>query len=250
MREIKVIGIIPARYDSTRLPGKPLADINGKSMVYRVVEQARKSRSLDNVIVATDSSLIEQHLIGNNVSVVMTGSGIRTGTDRCYEASKNIDCDIILNIQGDEPLLDPATIDSLVNELINCKEAVCSTPVYRIRNRADADNKNVVKAVMDKNGFALYFSRSRIPLDFKGEPDYYKHIGIYAYRKDFLKTFVLLESTRLERAESLEQLRIIENGYKIKCVEVISESVGVDTEEDLEKVRKIITERENEIKNT
>jgi 3-deoxy-manno-octulosonate cytidylyltransferase (CMP-KDO synthetase) len=242
--------VIPARYQSTRLPGKPLADIIGKSMVLRVAEQAMKSRMLSEVIVATDSKLIEEHLKNKGVRVVMTDPEIRTGTDRCFEAAKDIDYDILVNIQGDEPLLDPLTIDRLVEGLLDSDDAVCSTPVIKIKNSDAADNKNVVKVVMDSKNYAMYFSRSRIPSDFRNEPVYYKHIGLYAYRKDFLKTFVKSESTRLELSESLEQLRILENGYKIKCVEVDKDSLGVDTMEDLEKVRKIIKERESQIENS
>jgi len=244
MHRLKVIGVIPARYDSTRLPGKPLKDINGKSMIVRVAEQAMKSRILDDVIVATDSELIKTHLTERGIKVCMTGSDIRSGTDRCYEAAKGIACDIIVNIQGDEPLLDPDVIDKVVDGLIRAEDAVCCTPVIKIGTDGDPDSRNAVKAVMDNNFYALYFSRSRIPLNFRSEPVYYKHIGLYAYRSGFLKTFVKLPSTTLETAESLEQLRILENGYRIKCVEVYTETAGVDTQEDLEKVRKIITDKE------
>ncbi len=244
MRKPVVIGVIPARYHSTRLPGKPLSDISGKTMIVRVAEQAMKCTSLDMVIVATDSSIIEEHLKESNIRAVMTGQDIRTGTDRCYEAVKDLDCDVVVNIQGDEPLLDPLVIDQLVEELIDSPAAVCSTPVKRISDPAETDSRNVVKAVMDINCYALYFSRSRIPLNFRDEPVYYKHIGIYAYRKEFLKTFVNSDSTKLELSESLEQLRILENGHRIKCVEVTGEFIGVDTPEDLEKVRDIIKKRE------
>ncbi len=245
MREQRVIGVIPARYSSTRLPGKPLADIRGKSMVLRVVEQAERAKLLNEVIVATDDKRIFDHLTLFGKKAVMTDPDIRTGTDRCYEAVKDLNSDIIVNIQGDEPLLDPETIDSLISALADSPEAVCSTPVKKITAETEIDNPNIVKTVTDKNMFALYFSRSRIPFNRNDHDNYYKHIGIYAYRSDFLKTFIGLESTMLEKSESLEQLRILENGFKIKCVEVFNDSTGVDTPEDLDKVRKIITEREN-----
>lgn len=250
MLRLKAIGVIPARYDSTRLPGKPLKDINGKSMIVRVAEQAAKSRILDDVIVATDSELIKNHLTERGIKVCMTGSDIRSGTDRCYEAVKNVDCDIVVNIQGDEPLLDPDVIDRVVDELIRTESAVCCTPVIKIGTDGDPDSKNTVKVVMNNELCALYFSRSRIPNNFRSEPVYYKHIGLYAYRSSFLKTFVKLPSTTLETAESLEQLRILENGYRIKCVEVFMETAGVDTQEDLDKVRRIITDKEGRVGNT
>jgi len=245
MRDLRVIGVIPARYSSTRLPGKPLEDINGKSMILRVVEQAERSKMINEVIVATDDKRIFDHLKYFGKTAVMTDPEIRTGTDRCYEAVKDLKADIIVNIQGDEPLLDPETIDSLISVLTNSTEAVCSTPIKKITAEQDIDNSNIVKAVFDKNMYALYFSRSRIPYNRNYTGNYYKHIGIYAYRSDFLKTFIGLESTMLEKCESLEQLRMLENCYKIKCVEVFTDSTGVDTPEDLNKVRKIISEREN-----
>jgi len=245
MRDLRVIGVIPARYSSTRLPGKPLEDINGKSMILRVVEQAERSKLINEVIVATDDKRIFDHLKYFGKTAVMTDPEIRTGTDRCYEAVKDLKADIIVNIQGDEPLLDPDTVDSLITALIQSESAVCSTPVKLINDAQEIDNHNVVKAVFDKNMYALYFSRSRIPFNRNVHEMYYKHIGIYAYRQDFLKTFIALESTMLEKSESLEQLRMLENGYKIKCVEVFKDSKGVDTPEDLSIVRKIISEREN-----
>lgn len=241
----KVIGVIPARFASTRFPGKPLADINGKSMILRVVEQAEKCRLLDSVITATDDIRILDHLKSFGKTAVMTDPETRTGTDRCFEAVKGLKYDIIVNIQGDEPLLDPDTVDSLITALIQSESAVCSTPVKLINDAQEIDNHNVVKAVFDKNMYALYFSRSRIPFNRNINESYYKHVGIYAYKAEFLKTFIGLESTMLEKSESLEQLRILENGFKIKCVEISEDSIGVDTLNDLEKVRKIISEREN-----
>ncbi|MBN2856886.1 MAG: 3-deoxy-manno-octulosonate cytidylyltransferase [Candidatus Delongbacteria bacterium] len=239
MHKPKTAGVIPARYSSVRLPGKPLKMINGKSMIMRVVEQAEKSQMLDDVIVATDDKRIFDHIVEHGKKAVMTDVSIRTGTDRCFAAVKDSDYDIIVNIQGDEPLLNPATVDALVKGLLEDDLSVCATPVKKVSGTEAAGNVNLVKAVVDNNGHAMYFSRSPIPFSKDDEPEFYKHIGIYAYRADFLKTFVNMESTSLERSESLEQLRILQNGFKIRCIEVNDDSIGVDTPQDLEKVNGI-----------
>ncbi|MFO7811323.1 MAG: 3-deoxy-manno-octulosonate cytidylyltransferase [Candidatus Delongbacteria bacterium] len=244
----RAMGIIPARYDSVRLPGKPLKLINGKTMILRVVEQAEKSKMLSGILVATDDKRIFDHLTSFGKKVVMTKKNIRTGTDRCYEAVKGIDCDIVVNIQGDEPLIDPDLIDRLIMSLRKEKEAVCTTPVRAVKENEEVKDPACVKVVFDRKGYAMYFSRTDIPYHKNGPAFYYQHIGIYAYRADFLKTFINSDSTILEVSESLEQLRILENGYKIKCVKVNYESIGVDTLEDLERVREkiIVTEGKNE----
>jgi 3-deoxy-manno-octulosonate cytidylyltransferase (CMP-KDO synthetase) len=239
MDKPKTAGVIPARYNSVRLPGKPLKMINGKSMILRVVEQAEKSEMLDDVIVATDDKRIFDHLADHGKKAVMTDSSIRTGTDRCFAAVKNSDYEIIVNIQGDEPLLNPATVDALVKSLIEDESSVCATPVKKVSGIEAASDINLVKAVFDNKGHAMYFSRSPIPFSKEAEPEFYKHIGIYAYRADFLKTFVNMESTSLEKSESLEQLRMLQNGFKIRCIEVNDDSIGVDTPQDLEKVNGI-----------
>jgi 3-deoxy-manno-octulosonate cytidylyltransferase (CMP-KDO synthetase) len=243
MHKLKAAGVIPARYASTRFSGKPLADICGKSMILRVVEQAEKCRNLTEVIVATDDKRIFEHLLQFGKKVVMTSPEARTGTDRCFEAAGKAGYDIIVNIQGDEPLLDPATVDKLVEALNENKEAVCSTPVKKITDLTEIDNPNVVKAVFDIRKKALYFSRSRIPFNRNECEFYYKHIGIYAFRTEYLKTFVGSESTSLELTESLEQLRVLETGNSIQCVTVESETIGVDTPSDLEKVKSLIEKK-------
>lgn len=243
MNEFFAVGIIPARYGSERLPGKPLADINGKTMIIRVVELAEKAQKLDLVMVATDDERIFHHLQKAGKKVVMTDPAIKTGSDRCFAALKDLRCNIVVNIQGDEPLLDPLTIDDLIDELANDTDAVCATPVTKVKVTADND-ASVVKAVFDRKGYALYFSRSQIPFPRYSEPFFYRHQGLYAYRYSFLKKFVNLETTELEIIESLEQLRMIENGYKIKCIETDSFSQGVDTEDDLEEVRNILRLKE------
>ena len=239
MDKPKTAGVIPARYNSVRLPGKPLKMINGKSMILRVVEQAERSEMLDDVVVATDDKRIFDHLAEHGKKAVMTDPEIRTGTDRCYAAVKDSDYEITVNIQGDEPLLNPSTIDALVKSLIEDDGAVCATPVKKISGIEKASEINIVKAVFDKNGHAMYFSRSPIPFTREDEPVFYKHIGIYAYRTDFLQTFVNMDSTSLEKSESLEQLIILQNGFKIRCIEVDDDSIGVDTLQDLEKVNGI-----------
>lgn len=244
MDKPKTIGVIPARYDSVRLPGKPLKMINGKSMILRVVEQAEKSEMLDNVIVATDDQRIFDHLAGHGKKAVMTDTSIRTGTDRCFAAVKDSDYEIIVNIQGDEPLLNPSTVNSLVKALLEDDSSVCATPFKKDSGIEKASDINLVKVVFDNKGHAMYFSRSLIPFSKNAVPEFNKHIGIYAFRADFLKTFVNMESTSLEKSESLEQLRILQNGFKIKCVEVNDDTVGVDTAQDLEKVTEIIISKE------
>lgn len=240
-----IIGVIPARFNSTRLPGKPLRLINGKSMLLRVCEQVEKSKLINKVIVATDDDRIYQHMISSNKSVVMTSMDISSGTDRCWEAVKGIDCDIVVNIQGDEPLIDPEVIDKTIEALLNSNDAVCSTPVKKISDRSELKNKNVVKVVKDVNGNALYFSRSNIPFERIETDSKFKHIGLYCFKYDFLGKFVNMERTPCEISESLEQLRILENGYKIKCVEIDYDSIGVDTESDLEVVESILSKRGN-----
>ncbi|MDA3839327.1 MAG: 3-deoxy-manno-octulosonate cytidylyltransferase [Candidatus Delongbacteria bacterium] len=238
-----IIGVIPARFNSTRLPGKPLRLINGKSMLLRVCEQVEKSKLINKVIVATDDDRIYQHMVLSNKLVIMTSIDIDSGTDRCWEAVKDIDCDIVVNIQGDEPLIDPGVIDKTIEALLNSSEAVCSTPIKQICDESELTNENVVKIVKDISGNALYFSRSNIPFE-RVETDLkFKHIGLYCFNYEFLRRFVKMDRTPNEKSESLEQLRILENGYKIKCVEVDYNSIGVDTENDLKVVESILSKR-------
>ena len=240
-----IIGVIPARFNSTRLPGKPLRLINGKSMLLRVCEQVEKSKLISKVIVATDDDRIYEHMISSNKSVIMTSTEINSGTDRCWEAVRDLECDIVVNIQGDEPLIDPEVIDETIEALLNSNDAVCSTPVKKISNISELKNKNVVKVVKGVNGIALYFSRSDIPFERVDTNFKFKHIGLYCFKYDFLEKLVNMDRTPYEISESLEQLRILENGYKIKCVEVDYDSIGVDTEADLEVVESILSKRGN-----
>ncbi len=236
----KILGIIPARYSSTRFPGKPLADINGKPMIQHVYERALKAKSLCDVLVATDDEKIMNAVKNFGGQVVMTDSNLPNGTARCEQASRiyNQNIDAVINIQGDEPLLDPLMIDE-VAELLNDSE--CATLCSELKS--DFENPNIVKVVMSQNGDAIYFSRSLIPYKRnKSDLPILQHIGIYGYSLEFLKTYVKLPPTPLSEAESLEQLKILEHGYKIKTkiTESKLESLGVDTPEDLEKVREII----------
>lgn len=248
---MNIIGIIPSRYASTRLPAKSLADIHGKPMVQHVYERARQSRLLTDVIVATDDARIQSAVEGFGGKSVMTPVDIASGSDRIAFAARALDADIIVNIQGDEPLIDSAMIDSTIQLLIDDASAAAGTAVKVITSPDDLANPNVVKVVLDAQMFALYFSRSPIPhVRDEGDPAAwpasarcYKHLGLYVYRAAFLQQFSRLAPTPLERAEKLEQLRILEHGYRIKCALTDTDSIAVDTAEDLERVRLEITRR-------
>jgi len=247
MESKRVVGIIPARYASTRLPGKPLMDICGKPMVQHVYERTSKAAVLDKVVVATDDGRIKEAVLDFGGEVVMTSKDHQTGTDRLAEAAKDIEADVIVNVQGDEPLIAPEMIEEAVRPLLNNEEVVMGTLKKRIKDLTELKNPNLVKVVTDQNDYALYFSRAAIPFlrEDKEGIDFYKHIGLYAYQKEFLLDFAQMESTTLEQMESLEQLRALENGYRIKVVETKYSSIGVDTEEDLVKVREMMEEIQN-----
>jgi 3-deoxy-manno-octulosonate cytidylyltransferase (CMP-KDO synthetase) len=244
------LGIIPARYASTRFPGKPLAFINGKSMIQRVYEQASKANSLADVIVATDDKSIFEHVKGFGGKVYMTDTHHPSGTDRCNEVLQALQSqgkyyDVAVNIQGDEPYINPMQID-LLCEAFNQEETEIATLIKPIQELEELNNPNVVKVVRQKRGRAIYFSRFAIPY-FRGEnkeaifeqTDYFKHIGIYAYRSAVLSKISKLPKSKLEEAESLEQLRWLENGFVIQTRVTDSESIAVDTPEDLLKLTNI-----------
>ena len=240
MSNKKILGIIPARYASSRFPGKPLADINGKSMIQHVYERALKAKSLCGVLIATDDERIFNAAKNFNAQAVMTDSNLPNGTARCEQAVRifNENVDAVINIQGDEPLLDPLMIDEVADLLDGCE---CSTLCSELKE--DFNNPNIVKVVMSKENYALYFSRSVIPYKRnKTDLKIFQHIGIYGYEINFLRRYVALPPTPLSEAESLEQLKILEHGYKIKIKETSSKikSLGVDTPEDLERVREIV----------
>jgi len=241
---MKAVGIIPARYGSTRFEGKPLADLCGKPVIQRVYESAARARLLEKVIVATDDRRIFQCVRGFGGDAVMTGTRHRSGTDRIIEASKGIRADIIVNIQGDEPFVQPRLIDAVVRPFAGEKGLCVSTAAVRLRGEKEINNPNNVKVVCDGAGYALYFSRCPIPClrDAAGRQQarYYKHIGIYAYRRSFLRIFSTLPYSMLEATEKLEQLRVLEAGYKIRVVETAYHSIGIDTKEDLAQARKLL----------
>ncbi len=241
---MKIIGIIPARYGSTRFPGKPLVDIAGKSMIQRVYEQAQQSACLTEVVVATDDHRIEQHVKMFGGQVVMTQTTHQSGTDRCYEAVGLIPSkpDIVINIQGDEPFIHPLQIDAVAS-CFTASGVQLATLVKKITTTEDLFNVNIPKVVINKNKEAIYFSRQTLPhVRGKEQPDwlsaasFYKHIGIYAYHTSVLAELTLLPPSLLETTEGLEQLRWIENGYKIKVEVTDYESVAIDVPEDLKKL--------------
>ncbi len=238
----RAIGIIPARLAATRLPNKPLLDIAGKPMIQWVYEHACEARTLADVLVATPDEEIYRAVESFGGKAVMTSVEHRSGTDRLAEAAKSPVCpeaDVIVNIQGDEPLLDPAAID-LLAEAILADPAIPMASLMCALSPHEEDEPAVVKVVTDLRGFALYFSRARIPYPRHPAPAW-KHIGLYAYTREFLLTFPTLPPTPLEQAESLEQLRALENGYRIRMVATDFTPTSVDTPEDLEKVRGILS---------
>ncbi|MCK9595067.1 MAG: 3-deoxy-manno-octulosonate cytidylyltransferase [Candidatus Omnitrophica bacterium] len=239
-----VVGIIPARFSSTRFEAKVLADIFGKPMIQHVWERARQSLLLDELIIACDNERVAEIARGFGAKVVFTAKGHVSGTDRIAEVVNPLDFKVVINIQGDEPLVHTTMIDNVASFLLNSPEIGMATIMKKIEDPAQITDPNVVKVVVDKNNFALYFSRSTIPFlaansDVKN-PVYFKHIGLYGYSKDFLFTFKNLTVSSLEKVEKLEQLRVLEEGYKIKVIETKYESIGVDTPEDLEKVKEYL----------
>jgi len=238
---MEVIGVIPARFSSTRFQGKVLADILGKPLLQHVWERAKQALTLDELIIACDDELVAEAARKFGAKVAMTSKGHTCGTDRISEVVNPLEVKIVINIQGDEPLIHPTMIDSVASALMNDKNISMATLMRKIDDPALVNDPNVVKVVVDKNNFALYFSRAAIPWrpdnsEVK-EPLYYKHIGLYGYTKDFLFTYKNLLPSRLEKTECLEQLRVLEEGFRIKVIETKYDTVGVDTPEDLEKVK-------------
>lgn len=234
--------VIPARYGSTRLEGKPLKDIAGIPMIIWVAQNCKKSKA-DRVIVVTDDQRIFDECVKvEGLEVTLSDPSLPSGTDRVAKVANYLNNDIIINVQGDEPFIDPKLIDSLIDDL-KSSDAVMNTACVKI-DEETALNPNVVKVVCDNQGYALYFSRLPIPFyrEDGGEKVYYKHIGIYGYRRSFLKVFTSLEPSNHERAEKLEQLRALDNGYKIKVIETDYNSISVDTEEDLIRANKYAME--------
>ena len=248
---MKAIGVIPARWGATRFEGKVLANLLGKPVIQHVWENARKAKTLDDLIVACDDERILKAVEAFGGKAIYTSPNQPSGTDRLAEVVNPLDVEIAVNIQGDEPLVKPIMIDNLVIALKDEKVAQMATMIKKVEDESELTNSNVVKVVIDKNGYALYFSRYSIPYNRTGEsdekkrPTYYKHIGLYAFTKDFLFTFRNLPKSSLENAEKLEQLRVLEYGYKIKTVETKFDTVGVDRPEDLKRAEEaLLKERE------
>jgi 3-deoxy-manno-octulosonate cytidylyltransferase (CMP-KDO synthetase) len=250
---MKTIVIIPARLGSSRLPRKVLLDIAGKPMVQHVYEKASEAKGIDAVYIATDSTEVQECCLAFTENVIMTSESHESGTDRLAEAVENLTCQNIINVQGDEPLIDPNLIDDLARLLENSSEPMVSA-MHKIDTTEELKSPNAVKVTVDKKKNALYFSRSIIPhhrdnwesllhhhVTIPKPLTFLKHIGIYGYTKEFLLEYSKMEQTYLEKLEKLEQLRVLENGYKIKMVETEYVPVGVDTQEDLEKVRAIFS---------
>ncbi len=238
---MKVLCVIPARYASTRLPGKPLADIAGKPMICRVYERASKAQRVAETLVATDDERVFRAVEAEGGKAMMTAKDHPTGTDRLAEVAAAFpDMDLIINVQGDEPLIEPKLIDELADVFDQDTDLTMATVMTEMKDEAEQKNPNNVKVVTDQNGYALYFSRSVMPYPRNklGVP-VYKHIGIYAYKRDFLLSYAKMKPTPLEQTESLEQLRALENGYRIKVVKTAYRFVGVDTAEDLALVNEI-----------
>jgi len=240
--KIKTLGVIPSRYGAQRFPGKPLALIAGRSLVQRVYEQAAKAQRLDKVIVATEDTRILEAVEAFGGDAMLTSPECATGTDRVAEVARAVDAELVLNIQGDEPLMRPEMIDQLVEGMQKDAGCVMGTLARKISAPDQLTNPNVVKVVVAGNGNALYFSRSQIPFvrDAGDTATFLKHLGIYAYRREFLMKFVALPVSPLEKAEKLEQLRALDNGFSIRVWITPHDSIGVDRPEDVTLVEEIL----------
>lgn len=233
--ESRVLAVIPARYGSKRFEGKPLALLKGRPIVVRVVEQARKCKLVQDVVVATDDERIISEVEKAGFRAVMTSREHLSGTDRIAEVAEKSSADIIVNIQGDEPLINPADVDNAVKALLDDPSLNVSTLALPVTSREEFENPNVVKVVTDKNGMALYFSRAPIPYSRDGNKrsPMMKHLGLYVFRRRFLLQYAALEPSGLEMTEKLEQLRILQNGFRIKVVIAVRDSIGIDAPEDI-----------------
>lgn len=245
---MRAIGVIPARYESSRFPGKVLAGLLGRPLIQYVYEEALKATSLEDLLVATDDERVLKAVQNFGGRAVMTAKEHKSGTDRIAEVVNPIDTQIVVNIQADEPLIHFSMIDELVNCLSQHPDIPMATLIHKIEEMQELADPNVVKVVKDTNNFALYFCRSPIPHVRTSPPDsqslfFYKHLGLYAYTKDFLFTFTNLPVGKLEEAEKLEQLRALEHGYRVKVIETGFNVIGVDTPEDLEKVKAQMSEK-------
>ena len=250
--EPRVLAVIPARWASSRFPGKPLANIVGVPMIQRVISQTQKAKCVTEVIVATDDTRILEVVNNNGGTAVMTSVDHESGTDRVAEVARDRDCDIVVNVQGDEPLMPPQNIDQVVMSLIQDPSTLVSSLRILIQDPKDLWSRNITKVVVDNSDSALYFSKAPIPWDRDlwsdsvdgiskiSSPQWFKHIGLYAYRKRFLMEYSKMPKSPLEQTEKLEQLRILENGFQIKVVETEFDSLGVDSEADIKIIEKYL----------
>jgi 3-deoxy-manno-octulosonate cytidylyltransferase (CMP-KDO synthetase) len=246
--QFRTVAIIPARYGSQRLPAKPLVEIAGKPMIQHVYERATRAKLVDSVLVATDDERIASAVRTFGGNALMTPASLQTGTDRTAFVTRTIpEADVVVNVQGDEPLIESQMIDEAIQPMLENSQITAATLVRRIEKETELTNLNVVKVVLDSSGYCLYFSRSVIPF-VQGLPraswlrhhQYFKHIGLYVFRREFLLKYTEMKPTPLETSEKLEQLRILENGYKIKSIVTSCNSTPVDTLEDLENVRALL----------
>ena len=242
--KVKIIAVIPARYASTRFPAKLMQDLGGKTVILRTYEAAQQSHLFDDVFVVTDSDLIFDEIVSNGGKAIMSIKEHESGSDRIAEAVENMDVDIVVNVQGDEPFINTLALEKLIEVYKNDtnKKVDLASLMFEIKEEDEINNPNNVKVVVDQKGFALYFSRSVIPYPREKNVGvrYMQHIGIYAFRKQALLDFYNLPMKSLEASEKLEQLRYLEFGKRIKMIEVEEKSIGIDTPEDLEKARKLL----------
>ncbi len=245
--KLVVAGVIPARYGSQRLAGKVLATIGGKPLVQHVYESAKRAKLLNELCIATEDQRVLDTCKRFGAQARMTSAQHASGTDRIAEVAAVGSADVYVNIQGDEPMVHPDMIDQLITPFLSDDSVLMTTLMTKIENKKELENPNVVKVITDLRGDALYFSRSVIPFDRDNQASspttYFRHLGLYAYRRDFLLGFSSLKPSRLEQTEKLEQLRVLENGYRIRVVETPHRTIAVDTIEDLEKVREIFEKR-------
>ncbi|MFI3228567.1 MAG: 3-deoxy-manno-octulosonate cytidylyltransferase [Bacillota bacterium] len=241
---MKIVAVIPARYSSSRLPGKPLKDICGKPMIWWVYQQAKKVKKIDMAIVATDDERIENVCKSHDIPCIMTDKNHQNGSERLSEVASKIEADIYITIQGDEPLLEPSTIEAVLGVILPSEEVVCATLKTPFKDPVDVVNATTPKVVCDRNNDILLFSRAPIPYP-KGMVGYtyYKPIGVYAFRRAALLQYGQLPMGDIEKIEEIELLRFLENGIKVRCGIVSSDTVAVDTQKDLERITKIIKEK-------
>jgi len=245
-KEILAIAVIPARYEATRLPGKPLLDIAGRTMIEHVYLRANQATRINRVVVAADDKRIVDAVQRFGGDAYMTSPSHRTGSDRLAELMRTMECDVVVNVQCDEPLIEPTLIDALVDSIAQTPAAHIATAYSKVDKEAELQDPNTVKVVLDQDGYALYFSRAAIPGTLSRSPASnisvaHKHIGIYAYRRSALLELAQVKPTPLECQENLEQLRALESGYRILAIETETPSIGIDTIDDLERVRRYIS---------